>query len=74
MRGSLFSLGLCQNSRNLLSEKNIGTRPFICSCYAFWLFLIYLEMVSCSPGWPQINCMAQDGLEPLIRLTPPPKR
>lgn len=38
-----------------------------------FVVLIYLEMVPCSPGWPQINYIAQDGLEPLIHLTLLPK-
>lgn len=56
-----------------LSEKSWNVYIYL-RLLRFLLFLVYLEMVSCSPGWPQINCTAQDGLEPLIRLTPPPKR
>lgn len=34
-----------------------------------FVVLFYFEMVSCSPGWPQITYIAQAGLEPLIHLT-----
>lgn len=36
------------------------------------LIVVVTDMVSCSPGWPQIHYVAQDDLQLLILLPLPP--